>query len=187
MKAHTPLKSVIGLLAGALFLGGDLAQAKTVDLTELGGRFKGGWSLDLFGTPIAGTVTVKSQVKSKGSKAKITIAGLIPASPSLPFTTALPFSANVDLKAPRTAKIKNIVLGSPLPLPAITGKFKQKSSTRVTANALVVNPGGLTGTLGVKADFKVIKGGKKLKGVLAISLNGTPVATITIDAKRKGK
>jgi hypothetical protein len=177
MKTNTFLKAMTAAFAGGLLLVHPALSApkKAVNLTALAGNFKGTMTVSAFGFTFPGTATIKNKVPASGRSAKVQIAG------SVQLSGTFPFGAKLSLQPGGKCLISDIVLNQPLGVTG-TGTYQQKSKTKVVGSASFVASGS---TVTFSCTFIVKPMGttkKRLLGTIVMSVDGTPTATVTLNA-----
>jgi len=172
---------VVALTGGLLLSGPTLATPttlkakKAINLSEFAGNYKGTLSVSAFGFTFPGTAVVKNRVPGSGRSAKVMISG------SVQLGSIFPFGANLSLQPSGRCIISDIVLGTPLGVSGV-GTYQQKSKNKIVGSASVTASGS---TIKFDCTFVVKPAGgqkKKLVGTLTMTVDGTPQATVLINA-----
>jgi|GEM_PF-752246 len=183
MKTTRFIKALVVALTGGLLLSGPtlatpattLKAKKAINLSEFAGKYNGSLSVSAFGFTFPGTAVVKNRVPGSGRSAKVMISG------SVQLGSIFPFGANLSLQPSGRCIISDIVLGTPLGVSGV-GTYQQKSKNKIVGSASVTASGS---TIKFDCTFVVKPAGgkkKKLVGILTMSVDGTPQATVSINA-----
>jgi hypothetical protein len=177
MKTSQFLKAMTAALAGGLLLAGTTLATprKAINLTALAGNFKGTMTVSALGFTFPGTATIKNKISPSGRSAKVQIAG------SVQISGTYPFGAKLSLLPSGRCTLTDIVLNQPLGVSG-SGTYQQKSRTKVVGTAVVNSS---SGTITFVCTFTVKPQGstkKRLVGSIVMSVNGSTVATVALDA-----
>lgn len=161
------------LVAGIFLAAAPLVRA-AVDLTAFDGKFKGPLSVTTPSDSYTGTSKIVIDVSRSGSTARLEFSGGVNNGP-----VVVPWGGVLNLKKKGKANTTQVVMVE-LSLPG-TGKFRPKGKSRISATVA----GSSFGNQYVQTDsLKVRAKGrkKKLTGTIAVTRDGAPVITYTINA-----